>query len=90
MFFFALIWDLACTFAPRLAWMLAGDSVLAEYDTLVVNSGAHVLEGGMSAYESRMSMAAATLTESMTRLHGDDAILVVRNTSPGHWNCEPL
>lgn len=67
-----------------------GDPVLEEYDTLVVNSGAHVVEGGMSAYESSMSEAAASLTESMRRLHGDDAVLVVRNTSPGHWNCEPL
>ncbi len=68
----------------------ADDSVLSEFDTLVVNSGAHILRRGMRAYESRMSDASASLTESMRRLHGDDAILVVRNTSPGHWNCEAM
>ncbi|CAN0163866.1 unnamed protein product, partial [Hapterophycus canaliculatus] len=68
----------------------ADDATLEQYDTLVINSGAHVVRGGMAAYADMMSQASSTLTASMRRLHGDEAILVVRNTPPGHWNCEAL
>lgn len=33
-----------------------------------------------------MKKSSAILTASMKRLHGDEAILVVRNTVPGHGN----
>lgn len=68
----------------------ADDATLEDYDTLVVNSGAHILRGGMDAYADMMSNASSALTASMRRLHGYDALLVVRNTTPGHWNCEAL
>lgn len=62
------------------------DSVLGKYDTLVVNSGAHRRTGGIEAYGEMMKISSAILTASMDRLHGHDAILVVRNTVPGHGN----
>lgn len=62
----------------------ADDSVLGEYDTLVVNAGQHRSLGGMEEYGEMMRNASAFLTPAMERLHGDDAILVVRNTVPGH------
>ena len=65
----------------------ANDEVLSEFDTLVVNSGAHRPKGGLRGYEEMMTTASAELEASMKRLHGEDAILVVRNTSPGHGNC---
>lgn len=67
--------------------VFAKDSILAEFDTLVVNSGAHRMGGGLEAFRTRMNKASEELTASMKRLHGDDAILVVRNTTPGHWGC---
>ncbi|CAN0404931.1 unnamed protein product [Ectocarpus fasciculatus] len=60
------------------------DATLSQYDTLVVNSGAHRRSGAMKAYGSMMKNASESLTSSMRRLHGDNAILVVRNTVPGH------
>lgn len=67
--------------------VFAKDSILAEFDTLVVNSGAHPTGGGLEEFRSRMSDSSEELTASMKRLHGDDAILIVRNTTPGHWGC---
>ncbi|CAB1096144.1 unnamed protein product [Ectocarpus sp. CCAP 1310/34] len=60
------------------------DATLTQFDTLVVNSGAHLRSGGLEAYGSMMKNASESLTTSMRRLHGDNAILVVRNTVPGH------
>ncbi|CAM9961222.1 unnamed protein product, partial [Scytosiphon promiscuus] len=34
-----------------------------------------------------MATASKVLTASMKRLHGGKAILMVRNTLPGHWEC---
>jgi len=65
----------------------ANDTVLADFDTLVVNSGAHRPKGGLPGYAEMMAAASTSLEASMKRLHGEDAILVVRNTSPGHGNC---
>lgn len=65
----------------------ANDTVLADFDTLVVNSGAHRPEGGLRGYAEMMAAASTSLEASMKRLHGEDAILVVRNTPPGHGNC---
>lgn len=62
------------------------DEILREFDTLVVNSGAHPRPADQFGRE--MDAAAEALTSSMHRLHGNDkAILVVRNTVPGHWGC---
>ena len=66
----------------------ATDEILAEFDTLVVNAGAHRMVGGIEAYRSQMKNSSEDLSASMRRLHGDDAILVVRNTVPGHWGCD--
>lgn len=66
--------------------VFATDSVLEQFDTLVVNAGAHSLAGGMSAFREMMMAAGADLTSSMDRLH-DNAVTVVRNTVPGHWEC---
>lgn len=65
----------------------ADDGTLGEYDTLVVNAGAAKIWGNRDAYAAAMSTAAKTLSSSMRRLHGDKAIMVVRNTVPGHWDC---
>ena len=64
------------------------NSILREVDTLVVNSGAHKRRGGWKAYGDAMEVSSANLTASMRSLHGDNAVLVVRNTVPGHWGCE--
>ncbi|CAB1104360.1 unnamed protein product [Ectocarpus sp. CCAP 1310/34] len=63
---------------------IADDATLIQFDTLVVNAGAHRRSGGLEAYGSMMKNASEILTSSMRRLHGDNAILVVRNTVPGH------
>lgn len=65
--------------------VFADDDTLEKFDTLVVNSGAHFREA--REYGSAMKLASHALAGSMKRLHGDDAILVVRNTPPGHWHC---
>lgn len=65
----------------------ANDEILGEFDTLVVNAGAHLPGKGLDAYAATMEAASTSLEASMRRLHGDDAILVVRNTPPGHGNC---
>ncbi|CAN0273303.1 unnamed protein product [Pylaiella littoralis] len=67
--------------------VFATDSVLEQFDTLIVNSGAHRMEGGMSEYQQKMTAASKALTASMKRLHGESAILMVRNSVPGHWEC---
>ncbi|CAM9583244.1 unnamed protein product [Ectocarpus sp. 12 AP-2014] len=64
--------------------VFADDATLSQFDTLVVNAGAHRRSGGLEAYGSMMKNASENLTSTMRRLHGDDAILVVRNTVPGH------
>lgn len=62
------------------------DDTLRDFDTLVVNSGAHPRPAAQ--YGRQMDAAAEALTSSMNRLHGKGkAILVVRNTVPGHWGC---
>jgi len=66
-------------------FVFADDAMLAQFDTLVVNSGAHRRTD--EEFAPTMSTAAEVLTSSMKRIHGDDALLVVRNTVPGHWNC---
>eukprot|EP00903_Cladosiphon_okamuranus_P013819 g12861.t1 len=66
--------------------IFAFDEILGEFDTLVVNTGAHPREAPEFARQTEA--AAEMLTEKMHRLHGKDkAVLVVRNTSPGHWDC---
>lgn len=67
--------------------VFGSDSVLRRFDTLVVNSGAHTRRGGVEEYGETMRNASHKLTSSMRRLHGEDAILVVRNTVPGHSDC---
>lgn len=66
--------------------VFATDSVLEQFDTLVVNAGAHRMAGGMGAFREMMVAAGTNLTTSMERLH-DNAVKVVRNTVPGHWEC---
>lgn len=68
--------------------VFATDAILGQFDTLIVNSGAHAMRGGMSEYQQRMTTSSASLTASMKRLHGDNAILMVRNTVPGQWECQ--
>lgn len=65
----------------------AQDPILRRFDTLVVNSGTHPTAGGIDAYREKMNATSAVLTASMTRFHGENAILVIRNTSPGHSEC---
>lgn len=66
--------------------IFATDETLGEFDTLVVNSGAH--PRAAHEFGRQMDAASAALTKSMHRLHGKDkAVLVVRNTIPGHWDC---
>ena len=66
--------------------IFAADETLGEFDTLVVNSGAHPRDA--IEFGHQMHAAAEALTEAMNRLHGrDKAVLVVRNTPPGHWGC---
>jgi len=65
---------------------VATDDTLREFDTLVVNSGA--MPRPALEYGRQMEAAAEALASAMYRLHGKDrAILVVRNTPPGHWGC---
>lgn len=65
--------------------IFARDETLSEFDTLVVNSGAHPRPA--NEFGREMVTAAEALTSSMKRLHGNKAVLVVRNTVPGHWDC---
>ncbi|CAM9986379.1 unnamed protein product, partial [Hapterophycus canaliculatus] len=64
--------------------VLADDSTLSQFDTLIVNAGAHKRSGGLPAYGAMMKAASERLTSSMKRLHGENVVLVVRNTVPGH------
>lgn len=64
----------------------ADDDTLAQFDTVVVNSGAHPRP--LEEYRLAMEAASDTIGAAMKRLHGDRALLVVRNTVPGHWGCE--
>ena len=65
--------------------VFADNNTLQNFDTLVVNSGAHPRPGDV--YGPAMRVASDALSASMKSLHGDDAILIVRNTTPGHWDC---
>ncbi|CAM9638025.1 unnamed protein product [Ascophyllum nodosum] len=65
--------------------IFADDETLGGFDTLVVNSGAHVRPP--EKYGPAIEAASKAITASMRRLHGDDAILVARNTATGHWEC---
>lgn len=67
--------------------VFASDAVLSQFDTLVVNSGAHPRHGGAGEYGKAMRDASQKVTASMERLHGDKATLIVRNTVPGHPHC---
>ena len=69
---------------PCLPCMHADDSTLGDYDTLVVNSGLHRAGGGLEEYAEMMTNASTFLAASMERLHGEKAVLVARNTVPGH------
>eukprot|EP00903_Cladosiphon_okamuranus_P011478 g10810.t1 len=64
----------------------ADDGTLGQFDTVVVNSGAHPRP--REEYRLAMETASETIGAAMKRLHGDRAVLVVRNTVPGHWGCE--
>lgn len=68
--------------------VFADDATLKSFDVLIVNAGAHTRKGGMEEYGEAMRKAALVLTESMRRWHGQNATLVVRNTVPGHWDCD--
>lgn len=62
------------------------DATLEGFDTIVVNSGAHPRPA--DRYGPAMGTASKKIAASMRRLHGEaDTILVVRNTIPGHWDC---
>ena len=65
--------------------VFADNNTLENFDTLVVNSGAHPRPGDV--YGPAMRVASESLSASMKSLHGGDAILIVRNTTPGHWDC---
>ena len=65
--------------------MFADSSTLSQFDTLVVNSGAHTRP--REIYGPIMKFVSVSLAASMRSIHGDDTILVVRNTVPGHWGC---
>ncbi|CAN0037514.1 unnamed protein product [Ectocarpus fasciculatus] len=65
--------------------VFADDETLKEYDTVIINSGAH--PRSLDEYRETMETASKELTASMKRLHGDDALLIVRNTPPGHGGC---
>lgn len=73
--------------------IFADDDTLREFDTLVVNSGAHPRTP--AKYGPAMEEASQKIGQAMRRLHsgeddesGDEGpILVVRNTVPGHWEC---
>lgn len=65
--------------------VFADDEILGGFDTLVVNSGAHVRPP--EEFGPAIEAASEVITKSMRRLHGEDAILVVRNTATGHWEC---
>ncbi|CAM9571411.1 unnamed protein product [Ectocarpus sp. 8 AP-2014] len=76
--------DVSMSHCMVFAGMYSNDATLSQFDTLVVNAGAHLRSGELEAYGSMMKSASESLTSSMRRLHGDNAILVVRNTVPGH------
>lgn len=63
------------------------DGILKQFDTLVVNSGAHFRNS--TDYVSGMLEINEVVAKSMKRLHGDAAFMVFRNTVPGHWGCTP-
>lgn len=65
--------------------VFAKHSTLENFDTLVVNSGAHPRPG--EEYGPAMRVASESLAVTMKLLHGDDAVLIARNTVPGHWGC---
>lgn len=65
--------------------IFADNDTLSRFDTLVVNSGAHPRPA--ARYGPAMEVASKTIASSMKTLHGGDAVLVVRNTVPGHWDC---
>lgn len=65
--------------------VFADDGTLRKFDTLVVNSGAHLR--GPAEYKKAMLRMSGDVAATMRRLHGDGAFLVFRNTVPGHWDC---
>ena len=65
--------------------VFADKGTLEKFDTLVVNSGAHPRPG--EEYGPAMRAASESLAATMKLLHGDDAVLIARNTVPGHWGC---
>lgn len=65
--------------------VLANERALSEADVLVVNSGAHKREEHW--YRLEMMAASKSLASSMRRLHGNDTVLIARNTVPGHSGC---
>ncbi|CAN0116813.1 unnamed protein product [Scytosiphon promiscuus] len=71
-----------------LCTVFADDDTLSAHDTIVVNSGAHPRP--VDTYSDTMWVASETLAASMKRFHGEDAILVYRNSVPGHYGCEDM
>lgn len=65
--------------------VFANNDTLTRYDTIVVNSGAHLR--AIDEYVPEMLKSSSIVAERMRRLHGEDALLVFRNTIPGHPNC---
>ena len=65
--------------------VFADDGTLEKFDTLVVNSGAHPRPG--KEYGPAMKVVSESLAASMKLIHGDDVMLIARNTVPGHWGC---
>lgn len=65
--------------------IFAKKETLSKFDTLVVNSGAHPRPP--ERYGPAMVVAAEEITASMKRLHGDDDVILVRNSVPGHTEC---
>ena len=66
-------------------YVFTEDETLEQFDTLVVNNGAHPRTD--EEFDPAMRTAAKMLSSSMKRIHGKDALLIVRNTAPGHWGC---
>lgn len=72
-----------------LCMVFAADGTLKDFDVLIVNSGAHPRDFG--EYTREMTKTSRFLAQQMERLHGKDhAFLVLRNTVPGHWNCNDM
>lgn len=61
------------------------DATLSRFDIIIVNSGAHWKPA--AKYGPAMEVASERIETAMRRLHGEKAILIARNTPPGHGQC---